>query len=80
MKLTHMIRQGRIYKTLWLGHVHLLMEMTIQEGILYIQLLDRPLVVGQCQGKNYLNSDRFDYQNKCLEIVKAFTLTKAFDN
>lgn len=51
-----------------LNHVDIIVESTVQEGIVNVELKKRP-VIRECETKDYLNCSRFSDQTKCIEVV-----------
>ena len=60
-------------------HVHLLIQVSMQESIVDIHLKNMPMSVS-CQGKNDPDGSHFHYRGKCFCEINAFTLSITSDN
>ena len=65
LESTNMIREDRIYITLWLNHVYLLLQDTMKQSISSIQLSERPIELDN-KRENNSDSRRLDHRAKGL--------------
>ena len=68
-----------INKPQWLTHIHILMELTLQECIINIKLINGPTTTN-CQTKNKLNGGRFDYWVEGVMVINSWSLMKTLCN
>ncbi|KAJ0431967.1 hypothetical protein HanIR_Chr17g0854161 [Helianthus annuus] len=66
-------------KTLWLFHIYLLIQITIQESSFHIHLVNYKIVYCS-QGNQQSNSGYSCYRSICIKVVNSFLLSKALDN
>jgi len=71
-----MSRKSRINKPGGLGAVHRFGQNPVEEGVLHIKLMNRP-VPGVSQGEDSANSCRLDDRAECLIIVNSRSLCKS---
>ena len=71
-----MVRLGSINIAFWLCHEDSFMEITIQKGIIDINMLNGPVVINS-QGENDLNSRGFNHWREGIEVVNAWNLLKS---
>ena len=69
----HIIRVMRIPETQWLMHVDSLMKITMQKGILNIELMNGP-GPGESNGENGANGRRFHHRAESLLTVHSCNL------
>lgn len=73
VKLANTVRTLGIHKTRRLSHEYCLLKKTMQEGILNIQLSQRPTKTDS-QTENSTYSGTLNHGAKCLIIIKAMLL------
>ena len=66
VETTNCSRVSRVNKTCRLGAVDSLAEGSMQESILDVELMDRPML-GESDGQNCTDSSRFERILRCLE-------------
>lgn len=69
----------RLDKPRRLDHKNSLDEITMQKGVLYVQLSHRP-ASSDGQGKNKANCSRAHNRAECFRIVETMLLMKSFSN
>jgi hypothetical protein len=74
-----MSRQSRVNKTPGLLHINNLLKGTIEEGIIYIKLMDLPMVKYN-NDKNESNSSRFNNRTEGFGVVDSFLLSETTRN
>jgi len=68
VQLTNVGREVGIGKTLWLGPIHLFVKITINKGILHIELTNKPTVSdGKC--KNNVNIGGLNNRTESLIVI-----------
>jgi hypothetical protein len=73
---TDMSRKSRINKPCGLRTVHCFRQNPMEEGVLHIKLMNRP-VPGVSQGEDSANGGRLDDRAECLVIVNTRSLCKS---
>jgi hypothetical protein len=68
-----------IDETRWLLTVDSLVELTVEEGVLHVQLVNRP-GSGSGNAENSPDGRRFDHRTKHLTVVDAVLLGEAANN
>ena len=76
LKKAHMVRKGFVDKARRLREIHRFMEITMQEGILDIKLMDGPCLRGG-NTEHDMDSSGFDHRAEGFIIVHTLTLGEA---
>lgn len=74
-----MVGEVRMDKARWLGHENLFGKITIEEGIMDIKLMNRPMR-RDCYGENDTDGCWSNNWAKCIKVVNAFGLVISFSN
>ena len=74
-----MIRMINVCEALWLSHENILGKGALEKGIVDIELIEAPLVIGR-ERKNQTNSGWFHHRTKGVMIVNNKSLMKPLGN